>query len=189
MKKGVTLIVIGSLLCLAAFSFGFIKFFNALMSMEPHENAFLVPGQTEVQVTEPGEYYLWNVYQTVYEGRAYNQSSNLPNGVEIDITDAGGHTLDLDSDQNASASINNHQMQAIGRVLISQPGAIQIEVSGDFEQRVFSFSQFRIFKMMRELFALFAACSLVFIIGCGLLVWGIMILVNHRDAARNAAKI
>ena len=51
---------------------------------------FEVPGAAIAFVDTPGRYYLWHDYQTVYDGRTYNNPIELPDGLLIEITDKGG---------------------------------------------------------------------------------------------------
>ncbi|MHC4887324.1 MAG: hypothetical protein ACYTGH_19785, partial [Planctomycetota bacterium] len=147
------------------------------------EQQFLVPGGTQVLVEEPGRYYLWNDYQTVYEGRSYNGSESLPDGLEIRVVDeVAGTPLPFTPDTSISSSTGGDARKSIGYVEAVQPGSLSVTVTGDVEERVFSFSPSRLLLMFAVIFGAVGGAFLAAFVGIGLIIWGIV------KVARNGKK-
>jgi hypothetical protein len=100
-----------------------------------------VPGSVAASVEKPGRYYLWNDFRTVYEGRSYNRSEGIPDGIEIRVHDAEGQSLEFVGDKSISSSSGSSSRNSIGYVQVGSPGQLKIEVSGGNEDRIFSHHQ------------------------------------------------
>ncbi|MCH9654878.1 MAG: hypothetical protein K0U86_02005 [Planctomycetes bacterium] len=142
---------------------------------------FKVPGITQVTIEEPGNYYLWNDYQTVFEGKSYTQSKTLPDGMEFKIRNqATGKFFNFVTDLSISSNRGMSSSNSIGYVEIPAPVKIEIEVVGGTEDRIFSFAR-SVFTTHLALIVCGALLSMaICFIGCGLVVWGIAKLVNSN---------
>lgn len=139
---------------------------------------FEVPGSAIAFIETPGRYYLWHDYQTMYDGRPYNTPAELPNGLTIEITGKGGTQLDFVSATNTSFTSNGRARQSIGYVDLSDAGQVTINVSGESEPRIFSFSPFslgRFASLVVKGILIVAAAALS---AMGLIIWGIVKLAN-----------
>jgi hypothetical protein len=65
---------------------------------------FLIPGSTQVAIAEPGRYYLWNDFQTFYDGKSFNRSQRIPDGLKIMVKDEEGNSLLFNSDKKGERS-------------------------------------------------------------------------------------
>lgn len=114
----------------------------ALVRLDGVEKQFAIPGSTRVEILEPGRYSLWSNHKTVFQGRVYNRSEDLPDGIQIKIRNGDtGELLDFVADGAYSSSGTGSSKRSIGYIETQGPVTIQIEVTGGNEERVFSFSR------------------------------------------------
>jgi len=139
---------------------------------------FEVPGAAIAFVDSPGRYYLWHDYQTVYDGRTYDNPIELPDGLMIEITEQGGMPLDFVSDSNSLFSLSGRARQSIGYVELSNAGQVSIDVTGGAESRIFSFSPFSFGRFVGLIVKGFVFAVLVALSSLGLIIWGIVKLAN-----------
>ncbi|MCI5211020.1 MAG: hypothetical protein D3910_20045 [Candidatus Electrothrix sp. ATG2] len=92
MKPGIKPIILGVIL----FTLGGIALPAAILLPlflgDSTDQQFSIPGSIQVAIKEPGRYYLWNEYQTIFNGKTYNRPEDLPDGIEISITDTATST-------------------------------------------------------------------------------------------------
>lgn len=180
MRRGLKTTITGSLLfLLGGFVVPLVLALVVVLRHEP-ETQFKVPGQTEVTVKEAGRYYLWHVCETVYQGRNYAQSGDLPDGLTIQVHDANGRELPFVSDRSISASNNGSSKKSIGYVDVAQPEALTVQVSGSAQDLIFSFSQFRLLCLFGLIFGGGGLSILIGLGGFGLMVWGIVKLSRAK---------
>lgn len=146
------------------------------------EVRFKVPGSVEPAIEKPGRYYLWNEFRTFHNGKNYNRSESLPDGIEIHVQDSNGQSLEFVSDATISSSSKGRSKSSIGYVQVEKPGKLKIYVSGSNEERVFSFSQSEVLKMFGLILAGGVLSTVVTLAGVGLIVWGI---VKFARTSRN----
>ena len=126
---------------------------------------FLAPGSQEVVVTKPGNYYLWFDYETLYQGRSYEFSENIPGGLEFKLIDTRTKSaVEMTTDFSTKVSSGRNKSTSIGRFRLDHPGKYRITVSGDSPARVFSFSG----DTMSVFFQAFARGAIVLAMGAGL---------------------
>lgn len=181
MKKGLKTLIVGVVIMAVGVFVIPLLLIAPLFTAETNEVQFIVPITFQTTVNEPGKYYLWNVYQTIHEGKSYNQSTDIPNGAQIIISDANGNPFEFKSD-GASISGNNSSTyyNNIGYVEIETPGEIIIKVTGIKQPRIFSFSRSLIMEKFRHLIGGFAACVFLGFLGIALVIWGIVKLMNSN---------
>ena len=177
MKKGVKTLSVG-ILCLLGAIIGPFLVILPLILNDSSEEQFLVPGTTEVEVEKAGEYHLWNHYQTVFEGKSYRKSEALPDGLEISIKDEDGKTLELTGGGGSSSRSGSDMKVSIGSIEVKKPGKLVISVTGDFEKRIFSFSEFGVMKIVGMIFGAGILSIILVPVGFGFLIWGIVKLVS-----------
>jgi hypothetical protein len=180
MKPGLKTLITGITLFILG---GFVIPFLIILPLFLNESAnsqFLIPGSKEVTVEEPGRYYLWNDFQTVHDGKSFSRSESIPDGLEIAVTDDTGNTLTFTSDTSTSSSSGSSSKNSIGYVEVSNPGKLSVSVSGDSEERVFSFSRSIFPKMFLTILGGGIASLLMAFIGFGIGIWGVIKLVRNR---------
>jgi hypothetical protein len=133
---------------------------------------FVVPGRLAAVLDRPGDYLVWNDYQTVFQGRSYNESLRLPSGVRIRVLDpAGGRTLDVQASQGATYSSGSENSVSVARFAVAQPGRYEIVVEGDFPPRVFSVGRDFFFSMMATIFGALALAFAGLAAAAGIAIW------------------
>lgn len=180
MKRGVKTIIIGVLFLVAAFVGPFL-FVVPLLLQHQNENQFKVPGTIEVVVNKPGRFYLWNDFRTVYNGKSFDRSERVPDGLNIQIDDSDGHPLNFVSDTAISSASGSSAKNSIGYVEIVRPGKVTVRVSGGVEDRVFSFSESGLLKIFLFVIGGFGAAVVFGLAGIVLLVWGIVKLTRKNS--------
>lgn len=187
MKTGIITIITGVvLLVLGGFVIPLLLVLSLVLG-KPHEIQFKIPGSSQATVEKPGRYYVWNDFQTVYNGTSYNRSESIPDGIKIRIHNSQGELLTFVSDTSMSSSAGSSSKNSIGYVEVQSPGEVRIEVSGGNEERIFSFSESGLLKMFGLFFGGFGCSMLVGISGFGIIIWGIVKLVGeHKKVEQNA---
>jgi hypothetical protein len=181
MKRGVKTLIAGAVVFILGVVVAPLLIVLPLILAKSNETQFKVPGIQKVTVEKPGQYYLWNDYQTLYQGRTYNRSEKVPDGMVIKITDASGTPLNLVSDVSMSETANGSSKNLIGKVEIKSPGPVTVEVSGGDEERIFSFGQSTIFKIIGRILAGVVVSMLFGIVGIGIIVWGAVKMAQPGD--------
>jgi hypothetical protein len=183
MKKGLKTLIAGILLfALGAIVVPLTIVIPFLLS-DSDKNQFLVPGVLEVEVTEPGRYYLWNDHQTVFEGQSYLRSESIPDGATIRISNADGEDLTFTGNTSTTVTSGNSSKRSIGYVEVTNPEKLKVSVTGDFKERVFSFTKSIVLKMFGLIFAGVGVSMVLAVSGVGLAVWGIVKLARKEAPA------
>lgn len=165
---GVIVFLLGAIAVPAAIIISF--FFH-----DAGEIQFRIPASITYQIQEPGRYYLWNDYQTVFEGVSYNRSKNIPDGISIVIRDRRtGAPYKLTACTSISSKTGGGTKNSIGYIDAENTGAITIDVSGGTEERIFSFSRFTLGEIFGRIFGGLGLAFLVCITGGGLVAWGVV---------------
>ncbi len=148
---------------------------------------FEVPGSAMAFIETPGRYYLWHDYRTVYESRTYNSPVELPDGLTIEITGNGGALLDFVSAPNTSFSSNGRARQSIGYVELTEAGQVTLNVSGEADPRIFSFSPFSLGRFAGLIVKGVLIAGAAALASLGLIIWGIVKLANAPRKSPKAA--
>jgi uncharacterized membrane protein len=147
---------------------------------------FLTPGRQALTLN-PGEHVVWNDHLTVFEGRSYRSSKDLPDGVQITVTDGGGAGVVLRRASGATYKGSNTERVAVMEFDIARPGRYEIAVRGDFQPRVFSVGPDHTGAL---LWTILGAIALVFLglgTGIGIAAWVFIQREQAREAAPRAA--
>lgn len=186
MKRGLKTLIAGILLfLLGAFVVPLLLILPLLLN-DSAEEQFLVPGSVEVTVDEPGRYYLWHDFRTVYEGVSYSKPEEIPDGLDISVKTEGGEELVLMASGTMSSSTGASARRTIGYVDVADPGRLTVTVNGDSEPRVFSFSQSGMKSIFLRIFGGAIVSMLMAFAGIGLVIWGIVKLAKRGDRGQEA---
>ena len=190
MKAGIKTIITGvGFFVLGAFIIP-LAILLTLFFSDTKEVQFRIPGNTDIVIEEAGRYYLWNDYQTVFEGKSYNRSKTIPDGIEIKIRNKENNKLyDFISDSSISSSTGSSSKNSIVYIDFQSPVNITIEIVDGGEERIFSFSQSDFLKM----FGLFVGgwCFSMFIgiSGIGLTIYGVIKLIKSNKKSSQATSL
>ncbi len=183
LKTGVSKIVFGALLMGAPILVIGILFYSLFAELGADRDQFLVPGSMEVVVEEPSAYYLWHDHATIYNGVSYQQSPGFPNGASLSIVDSGGRSYEFIANGSISMSSGSYSRVSIGYVVVDEPVALTISVSGEFEERVLSFSKSAFWSVFLSMMGGILVGMVVGVAGLIFLVLGIV--QQSRSRKRN----
>lgn len=131
---------------------------------------FVIPAQIEVSIDKQGRYYVWNDYQTTFEGKTYVSSSGLPDNLAISLREKQTQTpLTFNSDLSIFLGFGKSLRSSIGYFEIVKPGVYSLEVSGETFPRVFSFGQF--FLNLKKI----AAIVIAGFVSVAIALWGFIL--------------
>ncbi|HEY4414965.1 MAG TPA: hypothetical protein VGO57_04655 [Verrucomicrobiae bacterium] len=180
MKRGIKTIIGGAGLFLFGAFVVPLLFILPLILGKSDETQFKVPGTREVTVKKPGRYYLWNDYQVVFDGKSYDRSKNIPDGMEIHVQDVSGAPLTLISSTSITISDNGSAQNSIGYVEIKNAGPVKITVTGGGEDRIFSFKPSAMLKVFSLILGGLGVAGLVTIAGLATIIWGVVKLLRSN---------
>ena len=119
---------------------GYVPF--VLQILDGETVVFQVPGSVDVSIDEPGRYYLWNNYRTVFEGRSYCFTEELPNGLVFSLSEeSSGGTVPMQPNSSISSESGSQKKSSIGYFDVTQAGQYKLDVSGDAQEHIFSFEK------------------------------------------------
>jgi len=174
-KKGIKPLSIGVLVLVIGIALIPLIVLKVIKST-PEPQQFLVPGKVEVSVSEPGKYYLWNDHQTFYEGKFYNSGDTLPN-VEFYVTDETGKRLSVKKDASTTIDLGETSKKSIGYIDVENSEMLTIGVEGEFNERVFSFSENHALRIIGAIMGGFVCAGILLFVGLALVIWGVIALV------------
>ena len=179
---GVTLFVLGGMIIPTIFV---VILFVCLLNEKPLAK-FTIPGQAIVTIEKQGRYYLWNDYQTVFEGRSYSSSEELPGVLEITLLEnKDGEPVEFVSSQSITSSSGDSHKKSVGYFEVDEPGGYILSVFGETEPRVCSFGK-TFFNTKSVLICLIVGLLeiLMGITGFVLVLVGIINLIKARKSEK-----
>jgi hypothetical protein len=123
------------------------RFFSEL----PEAARFLAPGVGEIEIGEPGPHVIWHEYRTVFQGRAYEGSAAMPNGVRYRVRDPGGAQLEVAASRGASVEGRESRRASQAKFIAVTPGRHRVEVEGAFEPRVMAVQKDLLWPALRAI--------------------------------------
>ena len=103
---------------------------------------FLAPGRHTVELAGPASYLIWNDYETVFGGRSYEESYELPAGARITVIEkASGQKLATHSKTGSSLTRGGTKRHSVAQFRTVGAGDYEIIVEGNFPPRVLSASR------------------------------------------------
>lgn len=151
------------------------------MISEEDRPQLLIPGSMHISVQEPGKYYLWDDYETVFKGRTYFHPEGLPGGLRITLmkVDSNEH-IEIVGDSSFTSKRGSSSRRSIGYFDLLK-GEYLLKVQGDTEPRVFSFGQ----SVFTTHFVLLVLGSVLFqFVGLGLTALGTIFVVRNGLSSR-----
>ena len=188
--SGVVLFILGGMIIPVVFV---VLLFTSLLNDKPLAK-FTIPGQAIVTIEKHGRYYLWNDYQTVFEGRSYSSSEELPGRLEISLLEKeAGDPIEFVSSQSITSSSGDSHKNSVGYFEVDEPGSYILSVFGETEPRVCSFS--KSFFNAKSVLICMIAGLLEMVMGIGgfvLIVIGVISIVKdykQKKAASSAPSV
>jgi uncharacterized membrane protein len=147
---------------------------------------FLAPGRHTVDLAGPASYLIWNDYKTVFGGRSYEDTYELPAGARISIIEkASGQKLATHPNTGSSLTRGNTKRHSVAQFRTVRPGHYEIIVEGDFPPRVLSASRDFLSGMLWGTVGIFALA--VFGFGAAMAIFG-WAYFKREQAAEAAAR-
>jgi len=147
---------------------------------------FLAPGSKPLEL-RVGNHVVWNDHVTVFEGRSFQSSKALPDGVKVNVTGSGGE-IALRSASGATYKGWNTERVAVMQFDIARPGRYEIAVRGDFQPRVFSVGPDHVGAVLWTVFGAITVLFLGLGAGIGVAAWAFIRREQAREAAPRAVQ-
>jgi hypothetical protein len=135
---------------------------------------FIGPGEATFKVEEAGDYYLWNDYSTVFQGKTYTRSAELPPGFEVSFHTSDGKMIELEPRRDIYFDLGDEAKRSVGSVTLEQSGELKVEIGGNFSPRVFSFGPFPFEGRMWQVVSGVILTGLVVLVGIMLALAGLV---------------
>lgn len=187
MKRGSATIITGVVLFVAGAFVIPAAILVPIALNQPKAQQFLAPGSMEMTAEKPGRYYLWNDYQTIFDGRTYHSPEDLPAGLEITIMDDHGERLTFISDGSTSRGGGSSSKRSIGYVEVTGTRHLTVVVSGTADPRVFSFARSDTMKIVGLVLCGMGGSVLLALAGIILSIIGIVRLSTTNGPSRAQA--
>lgn len=171
MKK----LVLGIVLCVAAFAAPLLLVAPVLVSLARDDAVALeAPGELDVTIEEPGRYYVWNEYNTVYLGKTYSVSKELPSGIMFSLVESDtGEAVPFEGDLSISVSAGERARNSAGYFDIEDSGEYRLEIAGLDQPRVFAFGP----SVWSDMFSFFGRILLGVLLAVIFLTAGVLLVV------------
>ncbi len=166
---GVLFIAGGLLIPLIMWCFVFMSIFRT-----PLLSTFLIPASIEITIEKEGRYYLWNDYETVFEGKTYSVDKEIPQGIDIQLIGMKtSEKIAIHPDLSIYFSGFGSCQRSIGYFDITSPGTYLLEITSQTQPRIFSFGQNKFsLKLIISMFIIGGVSILVAVAGFILMLIG-----------------
>lgn len=182
MKPGSKRIIFGIFIFLAGAIIVPLGIIVSLIVTDSNKLIFKVPGSIRYSMNKPGQYYLWNEYKIVFDGISYNRSKDIPDGIQIRIrNEQTGQVYTFVSNASISSDSGGSARNSIGYIESDSPGNVLIEVQGGNEERIFSISQFRLWRIFSTIFGGIGFAIFICLAGGLVIVWGIVAMARSSS--------
>ena len=148
---------------------------------------FVAPGSKTLDLRK-GRQVIWNDHVTVFEGRSYDSSRNLPDGLQITVTDGSGRSVTLRGTTGATVKGGGTERVAVMDFEVLQPGRYTITARGDFPPRVLSVGPEVVWLVMGSIFGAIGLVLLGTGAGVAIAAWAFIRREQAREAAAGVAK-
>lgn len=136
------------------------------------------PGETTINIAQPGKYTLWHESRTFLDGRFLTFEDELPSGASISIRNsADGTTVPLRGAGTSSIESGGTRRVSVARLDFDEPGEYDLQISGLTQQRVFYLAEARFWKVFQGVIGFGIPGILLVLAAIGS---GIYILVRAR---------
>lgn len=182
MKK----IVLAVLLLLLGFALP-MALIIALLWTQNEAVVFRGPGSQILNVEKPGQYFLWNQYSGMHEGKLFSAPEELPSGVTFILrANDSEKNFPIQPDSSYSSSMGDSQKRSIGLFELDQPGSYTLSITNLPEESLFSWSR-SLFPNLLVMLGVILSI-IFFVLGClagatVLLILGLIQLSKKSESA------
>jgi uncharacterized membrane protein len=143
---------------------------------------FLAPGSKTLELAK-GRHVVWNDHVTVFEGRSFDSSKNLPDGTQFTVTDSSGATVALRRTSGSTFRSVGTERVSVLEFEVTRPGRHEVAVRGTFPPRVFSVGADLVWLLLCSIFGAIGLVLLGTGAGVAIAAWAFI----RREQAREAA--
>ena len=188
MKKGIGKIILGVAIFVASIILPAIIIVSMVMA-RVETTKFKAPGSMQVNIEASGKYSLSNNFTTIYQGKSYSYSAELPDGMNFSLTNNNtGKSVPMQTGFSSTTTSGNEKSKSIGYFEVTTPGQYTVSVTGNKQPRIFSFGKNQ--PLVVYGFILIGAFLLVpisFVVGIILVIFGILNLVKGNNPQTRTA--
>ena len=183
-KTGLSLwwILPAPIILVAGIGGGLMWLFQAMTGIPSDTIQFRTPGTIPFELANPGTYVLWHDAQAVFQGRIYNNSSDLPDDLRVSLVDVEtGNEVYMRRAIGTRRLSKKHIRHTVGKFDIEKPGDYELSVAGDEQARIFAMGS----SYMGKLAVAAVACAALNLVGwIGSLAIVIGVLVKRTQMKR-----
>ena len=164
----------------------------AWLVFAPNERQqFLAPGRHTMELAGPASYLIWNDYRTVFEGRSYADTDELPAGARLSVLEkASGRKLATHPNTHVNVSDEDTKRHSVAQFRTEQPGHYEIIVEGDFPPRVLSAGRDYLFAALWETVGIVTLALFGFGAAMAIFAWAYFTREHAKEAvARGPAAV
>src|SRR5262245_1072352 len=164
---------------------GFLAAAGVVVSLIFHYDEgvqFVAPGSKTLDLAK-GRHVVWNDHVTVFEGRSYDSSKNLPDGAQITVTDSGGAVVVLRRTSGSTIRGGGTERVSVLEFEVTRPGRHEIVVRGNFPPRILSVGPNVAWLLLCSIFGAIGLILLGTGAGVAIAAWAFI----RREQAREAA--
>ena len=144
---------------------------------------FLAPSRHTMELAGPASYLIWNDYNTVFEGRSYENAEEFPAGARLSVIErASGRKLATYPSTYVNQNDRDTKRRSVAKLRTEQPGQYEIIVEGDFAPRVFSVSRDYLIGGLWGTLGIFALAFFGFAIAMAIFAWAYFKRVQAAEA-------
>lgn len=166
-------ILVGILLIVASVVPPIVVVVDLITGIGTGDQVFVAPGQTTLTVETPGRWYLYHDHETVHDGRVFNQSPGLTDGVRLSLHDAAGQERPQ-ADDRAQITVASGGTSSVAVAAWDlAPGTYTVRVEGEDFEAVCSLSEMRVGDFLGALLRSVALSGLMLTIGVVVVVSGV----------------
>jgi len=132
----------------AGLAVGGILVWSFIAGFEPAVR-FLAPGAVQVSVAAPGDQIVWHEHRTLYQGRAFNVASAMPDGTRYRVQASDGSPIAIEPHSGMSSEGSEGRSVSVAHFAAPYAGVYRVLVEGLTEPRVMAVGPNRAWPIMK----------------------------------------
>ena len=158
---------------------------------ESFKESFIAPTRKSVSLTEPGQYWFYNISHTTHDGTEYDVAPHLPDDVTVTVTGPDHREIALDTSGKFTGKSNDLSYELIGTLQIPTAGDYVFDVAGEMKRRPVELTNVNVLSQtMQAAGGLLAGLLGILLSGCfafvGLILTIVGLIVGRKNATTEA---
>ena len=130
---------LAAMILIAGIGGGLLWLFQTMTNVPSDAIQFRTPGKRTFELIHPGTYVLWHDAPAVFQGQAYDNGSDLPEGLSISLANAdSGEEVFMRRSVGTRRLSDKHVRHTVGKFDVDIPGDYELTVAGDDKVRIFA---------------------------------------------------